>query len=205
MPRHFIMIKCISFQFTIKSDDFESKLSQARAGGFDGLELKLPSNSLDGDFIAPTHHLTDLAQAQHLAIAAVSSDEFDLFSLAVGRNRADQAVEYFIKQLELARRVWPDAVVIINAGDNSPDRQSITSYESAFNNLFTSLEALAQQAGELSMTLALENPAEALLLSPLELRDLIDEVNNPYFGLCFNPAHIPKSTDPFDWLKIMDT
>ena len=76
------------------------------------------------------------------------------------------------------------------------------SYEGSFHRLFLGLEELAEQAEECGVRLVLENPGGGLLLSPLEMRDLIDEVNSGYVGICFNPAWAGRLGNRLDWLKI---
>jgi hexulose-6-phosphate isomerase len=78
------------------------------------------------------------------------------------------------------------------------------SYENAFNCLFRHLEILASEAQKQKVNLALENPSRDLLLSPLELRDLIDQINSAHLGICFNPHYAAQLGKPLDWAHILN-
>ena len=81
--------------------------------------------------------------------------------------------------------------------------RKVGSYEEAFNFLFEAMESLAELAERESVMLALENPASGVLLSPLELRELVDELNSPYAGVYFNPFYAERLGEPVDWLRIL--
>ncbi|MCH7924249.1 MAG: hypothetical protein IIC51_01810 [Planctomycetes bacterium] len=53
---------------------------------------------------------------------------------------------------------------------------SVGGYEVAFNRVFVSVESLVRKAEKLCVELHIENPGGGLLLSPLELREFLDEM-----------------------------
>ena len=140
----------------------------------------------------------------------VTSDQFDLFGLAScdGYLRGESLGD-FLKLLDFAGELaWQGEsikpMVVVGAYENQQlERPLAFSYERGFNFLFEALEQLVGEAGGKSVTIAIENPGSGLLLSPLELRELIDQVNNPYLGICFNPCHAQRLGDPIDWLRIL--
>lgn len=90
--------------------------------------------------------------------------------------------------------------VLIRAGKYTSDSQQIwPGYQMAMNNVFMALETLVAEAERAAIWLLIENPAEKLLISPLELRDLVDELRNPWLAIYFNPDNVPESLDKSDF------
>ena len=63
------------------------------------------------------------------------------------------------------------------------------SYSQAYDQLYSLLYDIAPQADELAVNLLVWAPQAAFLLSPLEVRGLIDAVNSPNVGCCLSFDH----------------
>jgi len=174
--------------------------------------------------------MLDLARSHNLHPASLTPTELDLFSLChPDKDRLEQAKLTIREYIDLAtdcRIDFPRPPDANPLSDNSiPTSQSpsvpwclplitlraprtsmerLLPYEQSFNTLFQSLKELACDAEAASLIIALENPAAGLLLSPLELREFIDQFNTPALGICFNPVHVAVLGDPLDWLAILD-
>ena len=160
--------------------------------------------------------LIRMAGRKGLMAKAITSSRFDIYSLSsANKQLRTEAIECFTSFLCLADKgndinqnseKSEKPVIVISAykQQKTTEAKSTFSYEQAFNSLFDSLERLSEIAERESVMLAMENPGSGLLLSPLELRELIDEINSPYFGICFNPDNVGQSGDPIDWLRILD-
>jgi len=156
--------------------------------------------------------LIRIAGRQGLMAKAITSSRFDIFSLSsANKQLRTEAIECFTSFLCLAGKGKGNDINQNNEKSEKPvivisahkQQKTTFSYEQAFNSLFDSLEQLSEIAERESVMLAVENPGSGLLLSPLELRELIDEINSPYFGICFNPDNVGQSSDPTDWLRIL--
>ena len=77
--------------------------------------------------------------------------------------------------------------VVVRAADESG---VLASYEEAMNNLFYSLEILCRSADNAGVWLLIENPKAGLMLSPLEMRDIIDNMSCPWVGVYFNKKNV---------------
>jgi len=205
------MIKCISRESLEASGDIEQLLQQARQRGFAGLELSVEEPRRCGEEItARCNELLKNGTQAILPICSLTTPSVDVFSLAAGdehtRTAALETVEVLIQTAAHLRAYCPqgDMCVVVGAetcrgsGTTRP-----TSYEALLNGIFVALEQVAQSAERLSVPVAIENPKREVLLSPLEVRELIDEVNSPYVGVCFNPRHAEQLGDPCDWLDIL--
>jgi len=201
------LIKCINSNNLSTASTWEALFDKTVSLGFSGLELTCPPATESNIGLTQPHcaELVDIAKMRSLQIPALTTDKFDLFSLA---NTNDQqrtaAIEYLENLIETATWFGPQVIFTISAHALQPLAASLQwPYEQSFNNVFTALAQLTERAEELGVYLAFENPAAALLLSPLELRDLIDELNSPFLGSCYNPAHTAHLGDPTDWLRIL--
>ena len=160
--------------------------------------------------------LIRIAGRKGLMAKAITSSRFDIYSLSSANEQLrTEAIECFTSFLCLAgkdndinqddeKSEKPVIVISAHKQQKTTETKTTFSYEQAFNSLFDALERLSEIAERESVMLAMENPGSGLLLSPLELRELIDEINSPYLGICFNPDNVGRSGDPIDWLRILD-
>ncbi|MBI9019323.1 MAG: hypothetical protein JEZ07_18890 [Phycisphaerae bacterium] len=150
-------------------------------------------------------------------VAGISTSKYDLFDF-IDRDKDlyNTALEFFTQTMEIMQKskkpysrkdsyskpaiTLPIPILIIRANHII----KINDYEMAYNNIFLALEALAKSADQLGVFMAFENPASGILLSPLEIRGILNHFNTPYAGLCFNPGHASKLGSPIDWLNIFD-
>jgi len=136
-----------------------------------------------------------------------TSPEADLFRLTgPGGDPARLAAEAVIERLlhQAARRQGGASglcrAVLITAAGRLPAN---IGYEDALHHLRQSVEALAIGADVLGVELWLETPAADLLLSPLEMRELIDTINNARCYVCVNTAHVSRFSRVEDWLAVL--
>ncbi len=200
------MIKCINSNSLQEAKDIPGLIDQARKSGFDRLELSLepdgPLGKVTWDGLRK-----DIGNS-NMKIASLTSTQFDLFTLAgldgePERTAARDTVKQFLHRASSGNS---DTMVLISAHEKHPlDQVAVNDYETAFNSLFLTITELAATAEELSAPLVIENPAAGLLLSPLELRDFIDQINSPYVGICLNPTHAARLGNPLDRFHILDS
>ncbi|MCP4707306.1 MAG: sugar phosphate isomerase/epimerase [Planctomycetes bacterium] len=200
------MIKYVNSNSLQRANTFDDLLDQALQPGFAGMELNLDQNlglypEIKNETLATIYQK---ARLKNVAIPSLTSCSNDLFDLCTENEEArNTAQEYFIKLIDCAALF--DAITIIPAHQTLALGSLLEgSYEQAHYHLFTSLKILAAHAEIKSIHLALEIPGSGLLQSPLELRELIDQVNNPYMGLCLNPQYIEQNADPLDWFNILN-
>ncbi|MBN2063517.1 MAG: hypothetical protein JW745_01855 [Sedimentisphaerales bacterium] len=93
--------------------------------------------------------------------------------------------------------------VLIRADQNQLNGLDFPGYQQAVNNLYMALEILCKQAGQAQVWLLIENPAIKFLISPVELRDLIDELNEPWLKIFFNPENVNPALDTDDFRTIL--
>ena len=201
------MIKCINTRRLEGANSLQDICRWAVEAGFAGLELSVGGQEPvtpvmleeGGDEILRT------VKEHSLKLCSLTSSDYDLFSLAgAGGLRVEDALDHFGKLLLLARHRKDETMVTIGAHVVRPlEDIKVDSYEETFNRLYESLEELTGRTETDGTSLALENPGGGLLLSPLELRELIDQVNSPYLGVGFNPENARQLGNPLDWCRIL--
>ncbi len=75
-------------------------------------------------------------------------------------------------------------------------------YDDAYRNAVTSLKQLAPHAEALGIDIALEFVWNGFLFSPLEMRQLLDEVASPRIGFYFDPGNMAVHQYPHHWVRI---
>ncbi len=199
------MIKCINSNSLQEAKNIPGLIDHARRSDFNGLELSLEPTGPLGE--ANWDDLRKEIGNSNLKIASLTSTQFDLFTLAGLDGEPEKAAARHIitQYLHRASSGNLDSMVLISAHERRPWAQvAVNDYETAFNSLFQNLAELADTAEKLSVPMSIENPAAGLLVSPLELRDFIDQINSPYVGVCLNPTHAARLGNPLDWLGIFD-
>ncbi len=89
--------------------------------------------------------------------------------------------------------------ILLPAG---PDQYT---YSQAYDQLYSLLYEIAPRADELAVKLLVQAPQRAFLLSPLELRRLIDAVNSPNVGCCLSfESCLAHELSIAHWLEVLN-
>lgn len=65
------------------------------------------------------------------------------------------------------------------------------------------LRALAQPAARLGVAIGVEVAVDGFLLSPAEVRELLELVGSPLVGACLDPSAISRASRPMDWVQTL--
>jgi hexulose-6-phosphate isomerase len=205
------MIKCVSIDYSLFENQKDRVLDKARLLDCRGVELSLSGPNSDA-VIEQANTLTGLCRKEGLNVCAVQCSQYGLFHLCDSDEKVRAAAlenyEALLAWAGSASRISQDIqekplVVIPAQGLPGRGVPEVVSYEQSFHHLYTSLERLMETAEKERIILALENPGRVVLLSPLELRELIDQINSPYLGICFNPVNTRRLGSALDWLEIL--
>jgi len=78
-----------------------------------------------------------------------------------------------------------------------------TPYDVGLENALSSVQELVPDAERLKVTVAIENVWNKFLLSPLEMRDFIDQCESEYVGAYFDTGNILVCGYPEQWIRIL--
>jgi len=180
----------------------------ASAAGFDGIELCLSETgelSLDSS----TQDISRIAQTARQAGIEIPSLATGLYwkysPTASDPSVRSKAQEIARKQLEFASLLGADTILYVPGAVNVPwdPGSEIVDYETAYGRAKESLLCLVEHAERAGVTIAVENVWNKFLLSPLEMRAFIDEVNHPRVGSYMDVGNVLISGYPEQWIRIL--
>jgi hexulose-6-phosphate isomerase len=173
-------------------------LDPLKQAGFDGIQLGVLDQVGELTLRTPNDSVNKLRQACKDAgiephslyggIRFFSADEAD-------RKRALDDAK---RVLEMAAMLGVKTI-LIHPGQLTPN----VPYDDCWRFSLEGLTALKRQAESSHLRLGLENVWNKFLMSPLEFRRLIEEVNSPQVGIWFDIGNVVVFGYPEQWLKIL--
>lgn len=174
----------------------------ASSSGFDGIELLFREDGELGP-AAPLEKAAEIARqaADHELdiIGFASGTLFNKYSLVHGskaeKEKARKVVEHMF---ETAKALGSGSILCV-PGFVDPQN----SYDQVYEKVRAFLPALVPHAEKYEICVCLENVWNLFLLSPLEMRGLIDEIGSDYVGSYFDVGNILPFGFPEQWIRIL--
>ncbi|NIA13120.1 MAG: TIM barrel protein [Nitrospiraceae bacterium] len=113
-------------------------------------------------------------------------------------NVRTKGVEAVARALEIASCLGVDSVLTV-PGSVTPE----VSYDVAIENALNAIQDLVPTAERLKVSVAIENVWNKFLLSPVEMRDFIDQFQSEYVGAYFDVGNIILYGYPEQWIRIL--
>ena len=179
---------------------FTEVLQQCAALGYEAVELVIRDTgelTLDTE-PAQLARMAEEAQTAGVELASVvlSAGGVDIMSNDTAiRSAAMVAIE---QGLRVAQALSVDTM-LITPGALSPDCY----YDEAYFNALSSLRMLAPTVEQIGVNLALEYVWNWFLVSPLEYRRFLDDVDCPQIGFYFDSGNMVIQGYPEQWVKIL--
>ena len=195
-------------EFLTGVDDYRRVFDTARSHGYQGVQLYTEIEkgflSLETDDAV----LREIGQAAADAGVVLPSLEIAPLQYTVTSDNADErsrGIDIVKRSLQMAAELGSCGVLFIPGYVGLPWDQSVAPvhYEQAYNRTGDALAELADHAGKLGVAVHLENIWNLFLLSPLEMRRLIDEVNSPHLGVLFDVGNCVQFGFPEQWIRIL--
>ena len=116
-----------------------------------------------------------------------------------------RARELTIAGLDRARWLGAPALLVVPGvvGHFERPKQPVIGYADALNYACEALEKLSAEAESRGVVIAVENVWNQFLLSPVEMREFIDRVNSPWFGVYLDVGNVLKFGFPRDWIDTL--
>ncbi|NLC45012.1 MAG: sugar phosphate isomerase/epimerase [Clostridiales bacterium] len=185
----------------------EKCFAMAKKYGYDGVELALAEtgdvnlNSTKEDM----EEIKSLAQKYDLELFSVATGLYWSYSLTANDEAVRQKAEDIVrKQVDVASWLGCDTILVIPGmvSGLSPGGE-VVPYDVVYDRALAAIKRLAPYAEERKVVIGLENVWNKFLLSPTEMRDFIDEVNNPYVGAYFDVGNVIINGYPEQWISIL--
>lgn len=186
---------------------FDSFAQSCLDAGFAAIALILTDQgglNLDSDR-ASCEQAAALLRQRGVHLAALSSTLFHRHNFASAHAESRRLAEQITEAL-LQRAAWLGASLVYvgpaSVGPVDPGGDFV-SYEDALGRCFEGLAARAENAERWGVCLAVAAPLERFLLSPLEVRDLVDRLNSPAIGVAVQLDEAAGIGYAADWLRIL--
>jgi hexulose-6-phosphate isomerase len=186
----------------------ETCFQMAKSYGYDGVEVALAEtgeinlSSTEADMAA----IKEAASRQGIKLFSVASGLYWTYSLSSDlREEREKAKSIVIQQLKVAAWLGCDTILVIPGSvkcgfsDNAP----IVPYDVVYDRALEALKELAPVAEELGVAIGLENVWNQFLMSPLEMRGLIDQIGSPAVGAYFDAGNVQAFGYPEQWVRIL--
>jgi hexulose-6-phosphate isomerase len=186
------------------ANDLEGKLRAAKEAGFDGVELAIADPGA-GPFTLETSERE--AGGIRETAARVGVDLPSVMGSAAFRTTPvlhpdpavrSECVARLGRTLERAKWIGATAV-LLHPGQLKPE----TRYDDAWEWTRDALKAVIPHAERYGVSLAIENVWNKFILSPTEMRQMIDEVGHPLIGTYFDVGNCILYGYPEQWVAIL--
>lgn len=182
-------------------------LEEAKAMGFDGLELAFGAGELTpATTPAECRRIRHDAEKLGLVLTTLVSGNYWGCSLAsADASQRNTALDFTRRYIEVANWLDIRTILVIPGAVDVPWDPSvpITSYQQVWDLATTSLQELVPHAEEHNVTLALENVWNRFLLGPMEFRMFIDQFASPCVGSYFDVGNVVINGYPQHWIEIL--
>lgn len=183
---------------------FPERLRAARAAGYQGVELTFrPAGRGPLHLAATRAEVESVRDAVHAAGLEAPSMMCGAALTDASLLHADSAVRARgVENLKAAaeRAAWLGAgTILIHPGHLAADRL----YDAAFDDLTAALRALRSACDATGVGFAVENVWNRFLLSPREMREIVDAVDHPLIGAYFDVGNVLLFGYSAQWIDIL--
>lgn len=182
-------------------------LEEARACGFDGLELAFGAGVLNPETTREDcRRIREESQQTGTAIATLATGNYWGCSLASAEPAQRQAaIEFTRKYITVAGWLGVKTILVVpGAVDVAWDPAvPVTPYQEVWDNATAALKEVLPLAADLGVTVGLENVWNKFLLGPVEFKMFIDQFNSPNIGCYFDVGNVVISGYPQHWIEIL--
>lgn len=176
-------------------------ISLAKQVGFASFEVCVGEkgpvrlDSSEADIMAIRKH----AEREGILLHSVGCGDGWTYPMSVPDAAArEKAIDVNRRALQIAQWLGAKALLVVpGLVDES------TPYDAALERMLESMRTLADTAESLKVTAAVENVWNKVLLSPVEMRDFIDQCESEYVGAYVDTGNIVLYGYPEQWIRIL--
>ncbi|MGV8090261.1 MAG: sugar phosphate isomerase/epimerase family protein [Mangrovibacterium sp.] len=179
----------------IKEDlSLTDKFKLVKDLGFDGIELNSPV-----DF-GITEILEAKAKSGIEIPSVVNKDHWPKPLSHPDPQIREQCIRSVAQSLQEVKDLGGDTVLVVPGVVNET-----VPYELAYKNSMDSIRKLIPYAEKTGMQIGLENVWSNFILSPIEARQMIDEINHPLVGWYFDIGNVLRYGWPEHWIQTLNS
>ena len=186
----------------------KSAMEQASKMGFEGIELGIASQGVltHNTSQAECEEIVREAEIHGLEISGVASGES--WTTSPTANDEDvrlKIIDFTQKALQITHWLGSDAYLFVPGAVEVfflPDAEVIP-YDVCYQRASEAISQLVPVAEKLGVAIAVENVWNKFLLSPLEMREFIDNFNTSQVGVYFDVGNVLLTGYPDQWIRIL--
>ena len=186
--------KSLGFGMIREELSLTDKFKLAKDLGFDGIELNSPID-LDKSEV-----LEAKARSGIELPSVVNKDHWKMPLSDPNPAVRKQIIESIAQSLQDVKDFGGDTVLVVPGVVNEN-----VGYEQAYNTALNSIRELIPYAEKVGMQIALENVWNNFLISPIEAKRFVDEINHPLVGWYFDIGNILRYGWPEHWIKTLNS
>lgn len=178
-----------------------------REAGFEAFE---PTIGEEGELTVTTdesavRRLGEQIRAAGLEVASLASGLYWKYSLtSPDAAEREQARRMTVASLDRAAWLGTDALLVVpGMVAHFEDNKMRIGYADALRLACEALRDLAAEAEKRGVILAVENVWNALLVSPVEMRDMIDRINSPWVAAYLDVGNVLRYGVSQDWVDTL--
>ena len=195
------------FSFT-EDADVAQKFHLIKAAGYDGVEPVMSETGYLNQSSSEKEILSikQMADAEELEIPSVGVWSLWENNLVSDSSSIRQKAEDIIKkQIEIAALLGADTILVVPGyvGCDFASKPERIRYDIAYDRCVEAFRRLAPEAEKAKVQIGIENVWNRFLLSPLEMKQLVDTVGSEYVGAYFDVGNVIYTGYPEDWIRIL--
>ena len=185
-----------------------SAMDQASKMGFEGIELGIASQGVltHNTSQAECEEIVREAEKHGLEISGVASGEsWTTSPTANDEDVRKKIIDFTQKALQVSHWLGSDAYLFVPGAVEVfflPDAEVIP-YDVCYQRASEAISQLVPVAEKLGVAIAVENVWNKFLLSPLEMREFIDNFNTSQVGVYFDVGNVLLTGYPDQWIRIL--
>lgn len=179
----------------IKEDlSLADKFKLAKDLGFDGIELGAPTEFNKSEIL-------DAKAKSGIELPSVMNMDHWKKPLSDPDSQVrEQCIKSVAQSLQDVKDFGGDTVLVVPGVVNEK-----VFYEQAYNTSLNSIRKLIPYAEKTGMQIGLENVWNNFILSPVEAKRFVDEINHPLIGWYFDVGNILRYGWPEHWIKTLNS
>lgn len=179
----------------IKEDlSLTDKFKLVKQLGFDGIEINSPVE----------YEISEILEAKEKSgieiPSVVNKDHWQKPLSSPDLEIRKQIIKSVAESLHEVKEFGGDTVLVVPGVVNEQ-----VSYEQAYNTALNSVRELIPYAEKTGMQIGLENVWNNFLISPLDAKRFIDEINHPLVGWYFDIGNVMRYGWPEQWIETLNS
>ncbi|MGO0062345.1 sugar phosphate isomerase/epimerase family protein [Brevibacillus fluminis] len=176
---------------------------QAGAHGYTGVELNLADQGEGAFHLGSSEEelkaIARLAGQNGLELPSVSTALLWKYPLTHEDEVVRQQGMLVVEKMIEAAAIFGAKTVLVVPGLVTP----AVSYDVAYDRALEAVRKLAKKAEAYGVKIGIENVWNKFLLSPLEMKRFIDEIDSPWAGAYFDIGNVVQFGFPEQWIRIL--